>query len=67
MLLAGWAVGALRWAVFWALHDLSALPERQELTSLRVLEVWEVLCRVGSTSPVVPTVNWAESGLFPVS
>lgn len=57
----------LCWAVFWALCDLSALPERQELTSLQVLEVWEVLCRVGSTSPVVPTANWAESGLFPVS
>lgn len=51
----------LCWAVFWALCDLSALPERQELISLQMLEVWEVLCRVANTSPVVPTTNWAES------
>lgn len=49
--------GALCWAVFWALCDLSALPERQKFTSLQVLEVWELLFRVGSTSPVVPTAN----------
>lgn len=58
MLLAGCTVGTLCWAVFWVLCDLPALPERQELTSLQVLEVWDMLCpRVGGTSPVVPSAN----------
>lgn len=67
MLLAGWAVGALCWTVFWASCGLSALRERQELISLQVLEVWEVLCGAGSMSPVVPAASWAESDQFPVS
>ena len=57
MLLDGWAVGALRWALLCSGRCvISHFPsEGQELPSRQALEVWEVLCRVGSMCPVVRT------------